>query len=66
MFLGNLRIDLKLSNIEDGCQAAILCSIKFKILHTEFQRNVNETKFKDQKTFTVKITKYCVNISCVL
>ena len=65
MFLGNLRIDLKLSNIEDGCQAAILCSISSRY-YSEFQRNVNETQFKDQKIFIVKITKYCVNISCVL
>ena len=34
--------------------------------YTEFQRNVNETQFKDQKIFIVKITKYCVNISIVI
>ena len=34
--------------------------------YTEFQRNVNETQFKGQKIFIVKITKYCVNISIVI
>ena len=34
--------------------------------YTEFQRNVNETQFKNQKIFIVKITEYCVNISIAI
>ena len=66
MFLGNLRIDLKLSNIEDGCPWLLYFVLLSSRYYTESQRNANETWFKDKKIFLVKITKYCVNISCVL